>query len=119
MADDARRGHGRTATDGVPVGRRVRLPRGAEEPISVFINGIEQERGVEYEIAGGEVVFAEPIVKEGKLSGMRWLVMLIGLFGNYAKNETVDLTYRIAGRIQHASDVPVIPDPPSPGTDQG
>ena len=113
MADDSRRGHGRTDTGGVPVGRRVRLPRGAEEPIVVHINGVEQERGVDYTIADGEVAFAEPIIKEGKLSGMRWLVMLIGLFGNYAKNETVDLSYRIAGRTQLASDVPVLPDPPA------
>lgn len=116
MAGDIRRGHGHTDSEGVAVGRRVRLPRGAEEPISVFINGIEQQRGVDYKILDGEVVFAEPIIKEGKLSGMRWLVMLIGLFGNYAKNETVDLTYRIAGRTHHAPDVPVIPDPPA---DQG
>ena len=113
MADPSRRGHGRATTEGVPVGRRVRLPRGAEEPIVVFINGVEQQRGVEYEIAGGEVVFTEPIIKEGRLSGMRWLVMLIGLFGNYAKNETVDLSYRIAGATHLASDVPVLPDEPA------
>lgn len=113
MVDPSRRGHGRATTEGVPVGSRVRLPRGAEEPIAVFINGVEQERVADYEIAEGEVVFTEPIVKEGKLSGMRWLVMLIGLFGNYAKNETVDLSYRIAGSTHLASDVPVLPDPPA------
>ena len=113
MVDDSRRGHGRTATGGVAVGRRVRLPRGAEEPIIVYINGVEQERGVDYDLGGGEVVFSEPIIKEGKLSGMRWLVMLIGLFGNYAKNETVDLSYRIAGSTQLASNVAVLPDPPA------
>lgn len=113
MAEDSRRGHGRTDVEGVPVGHRVRLPRGAEEPIIVYINGVEQERGTDYELVGGWVVFDEPIIKEGKLSGMRWLVMLIGLFGNYAKNETVDLSYRIAGSTQLASDVPVLPDPPA------
>jgi hypothetical protein len=117
MVDDSRRGHGRTDSEGVPVGRRVRLPRGAEEPVEVFINGVRQERGVDYTIADGEVVFAEPIVKEGKLSGLRWLVMLIGLFGSYGKHETVDLEYRIAGQTQLASDVPVLPDPPA--EDQG
>ena len=112
MAGASGRGHGRTDSEGVPVGRRVKLPRGAEEPIAVFINGVEQERGVDYSIGGGEVVFNEPIVKEGKLSGMRWLVMLIGLFGSYGKHETVDLEYRIDGRAQLASDVPVLPDAP-------
>ena len=113
MTDPSRRGHGRATTEGVPVGRRVRLPRGAEEPIVVFINGVEQERGVDYEVVEDEIVFTEPIIKEGKLSGMRWLVMLIGLFGNYAKNETVDLQYRIAGNTHLASDLPVLPDPPA------
>lgn len=116
MVDDQRRGHGRTDGDGVPVGRRVRLPRGAEEPIGVFINGVEQERGTDYSIAGNEVVFSEPIIKEGKLGGMRWLVMMIGLFGTYRKHETVDLEYRIAGKTHLASDVAVLPDAPG---DQG
>ena len=58
------RGHGKEAHGGVPVGRRVRVPRGAGEPIEVFINGMEQERGSDYTLHEGEIVFREPILKE-------------------------------------------------------
>lgn len=110
MAQASKRGHASTDKEGVEVGTRVPLPRGAVEPIRVYINGIEQQRGSDYRITGGEVVFNEPIVKEGKLSGWRWLVMAVGLFGSYRKNETVDVSYVIDGRTQHATDLPVSGD---------
>ena len=91
-------------------GRRVRLPRGAERPIRVYINGVEQVEGEHFEIRGGEVVFAAPIVKE-KVGAGRWMAMYLGLFGTYRKNETVDVEYRLGGSTKLASDVPIIPDP--------
>ena len=73
-------------------GRRVRLPRGAGEPIRVHINGVEQKRGVDYEIRGGEIAFPRPIIKETVTPG-RWMAMYLGLFGTYRKHETVDVEY--------------------------
>jgi hypothetical protein len=96
--------------EGVEVGRRLRLPRGAEPPIRVYVNGIEQRPDADYKLSGGEVVFARPIVKEGKVSGFRWLAMLLGLFGTYRKHETVDVEYRLRGQVKLASDVEILPD---------
>lgn len=95
---------------GVPVGSRVRLPGGAERPIRVFINGIEQQEGRDYAIRGREVVFSEPIYKEGSLGLIRWLAMWIGLFGTYRRNETVDLHLRLKGRTVALTDVEILPD---------
>lgn len=111
MGAEGKRGHGRIHDEGVAVGRRVRLPRGAERPIVVYINGVEQTEGEDYALDGGEIRFAEPIVKEGKLGGLRWLSMYMGLFGSYRKNETVDISYKLGGTTHHASDLEVIPDP--------
>jgi hypothetical protein len=97
-------------TEGVEVGRRVRLPRGAEAPIRVYVNGIEQTEGTDYRVQSGEVVFERPIVKEGKVGGLRWLAMLLGLFGTYRQHETVDLEYRLGGQVKLASDVKIRPD---------
>ena len=94
----------------VAVGRRVRLPNGAEPPISVYINGVEQLADEAYEIQGREVVFARPILKEAKLGKLRWLSMLIGLVGSYRKHETVDLSFQCGEATQLSSDVDVIPD---------
>jgi hypothetical protein len=100
---------GRTE-EGVEVGRRVRLPRGAEPPYAVFVNGVRKEEGTDFRVEGREIVFARPIVKEGKVSGVRWMAMLLGLFGTYRKHEVVDVEYRRAGKVTLASDLEVIPD---------
>jgi hypothetical protein len=90
-------------------GRRARLPRGAQEPIRVHVNGVEQARGVDYELRGGEVVFSRPIVKETVTPG-RWMAMYLGLFGTYRKHETVDVEYQLGGQAKLAADVEIIPD---------
>jgi hypothetical protein len=89
-------------------GRRVRLPRGAQPPVVVYVNGVQQVEGEDYLVRAGEVVFSRPIVKE-RVGGMRWLAMLLGLFGTYRKHETVDVEYRLGGQVKLASDVELLP----------
>jgi hypothetical protein len=91
------------------VGRRVRLPRGAEPPIRVYINGVEQAQGTDYELRADEIVFKRQIIKE-KVGVGRWMAMYLGLFGTYRKHETIDVEYRLRGKVQLASDVEVLPD---------
>jgi hypothetical protein len=88
-------------------GRRARLPRGAQEPIRVHINGVEQPRGEVWDVRHGEVVFTRPIVKE-RISKGRWMAMYLGLFGSYRKNETVDVEYSLGGKPKLASDVEIL-----------
>lgn len=89
-------------------GERVKLPRGAEPPFTVFINGVRQSEGEDYEVEGGEIVFDPPIVKE-KIGTSRWLAMYLGLWGTYRKNETVDLEFSRDGKVELISDLPVVP----------
>lgn len=95
---------------GEEVGRRVRLPNGAEPPIRVYVNGVEQARGKDYDIRGGEVVFRRSIVKEGKVGGARWAAMYLGLFGTYRKHETIDIEYHLGGQVKLLSDAAVVGD---------
>lgn len=90
-------------------GRRIKLPAGAEAPYAVFINGVEQREGGDYEVRGEEIVFSRPIVKE-KVGTGRWLAMYLGFFGTYRKNETIDLQFMRDGRPELVSDVTVEPD---------
>ena len=90
-------------------GRRIRLPQGAEPPFTVFINGVEQEEGSNYDVRAGEIVFRRPIVKE-KVGTGRWMAMYLGLWGTYRKNETVDVQFKRGGRIELASDLEIHPD---------
>jgi hypothetical protein len=90
-------------------GRRMKLPPGAEAPYTVFVNGVEQREGVDYDVRAGEIVFRRQIVKE-KVGTGRWLAMYLGLFGTYRKNETVDLQFSRDGKVTLISDLPVQPD---------
>jgi hypothetical protein len=92
--------------ESVEIGRRVRLPSGAERPIQVFINGREQKEGPDYSIHGREIVFSRPLVKE-RLGRGRWLAMALGLFGSYGENETVDVHFRHGGKTRVVSDAEV------------
>ena len=96
-------------SESVEAGRRIRLPNGAERPISVFVNGQEQSEGADYTVHGREIVFTRPLMKE-KVSGGRWLAMTLGLFGSYAKNETVDVHFRRGGKVQVISDAEILAD---------
>jgi hypothetical protein len=89
-------------------GRKVKLPRDAEGPYSVFVNGVQQREGEDFEVRGGEIVFKRQIVKE-KVSKGRWLAMYLGAFGTYRKNETVDVQLKRDGRLELLSDVAVEP----------
>jgi hypothetical protein len=113
MAEGSPRGHGKAAHGGKPVGRRVKLPRGAARPIVVYINGQIQKEGLDYTLHEGHVVFAEPILKEdlSELPFLRKIVLGLGLVGSYQRNETVDVEYSLGGKREFASDLPVIPEP--------
>ncbi len=89
-------------------GNRVKLPARAEPPFVVFINGVEQVEGEDYNIGAGEIVFARPIVKE-KVGAGRWLAMYLGLFGTYRKNETIDLQFTRDGKTTLVDDLSVKP----------
>ena len=95
-------------SESVEAGRRVRLPKGAERPIQVFVNGMQQTEGADYSIRGREIVFSRPLVKE-KVSRGRWIAMALGLFGSYGENETVDVHVRRAGKVQVVSNAKILP----------
>jgi hypothetical protein len=90
-------------------GRRVKLPAGAEGPYAVFVNGIEQREGTDYEVRAREIAFNRQIVKE-KVGKGRWLAMYLGAFGTYRKNETIDVQFKRDGKLELLSDVAVEPD---------
>ena len=87
-------------------GRRVRLPADARPPFAVYVNGVEQSEGRDYEVGEGEVVFSREIVKE-KVGTGRWLAMYLGLFGTYRKDETIDLQFERGGKTELVSDLAV------------
>jgi hypothetical protein len=87
---------------------RVPLPRGAERPFRVFVNGVPQEEGKDYEVRRGELLFEKPLEKE-RIGVGRWTAIFLGLWGSYGKNDSVDVQYRLGDREAVATGLEIIP----------
>jgi hypothetical protein len=81
---------------------RVPLPHGARPPYRVFVNGVPQQEGSDYQLVGRELHFTKPLQKE-KLGLGRWTAMFFGLFGSYEKNDSVDVQYTVGDRTTVAT----------------
>ena len=73
---------------------RVPLPDGAQPPFRVFVNGVAQQPGQDYEVVANQLVFDRPLEKE-RLSKGKWAAIFFGLWGYYGKNDSVDVHYRV------------------------
>jgi len=85
---------------------RVRLPSGVREPFDVYVNGVKQQPGTDFERRGATLLFDRPLAKEGKLGFWRWFMGAWGI-GTYRKDDQVDVAYEVAGRpvVAHALDI--------------
>ena len=89
----------------------MRLPPGVRPPFEVYVNGIRQDPGADYQIHEGALVFDRPLIKEGKVAWWRWLIGAFGV-GTYRRNDQVDVRYELDGRplVAHALDIEAPPD---------
>ena len=87
---------------------RVQLPPGVRAPFEVFVNGVRQEPGTDYELREGTLLFKRELVQEGKLGFWRWFLGAWGI-GTYRRNDTIDVRYEIDGRPQVAHGLTVEP----------
>ena len=87
----------------------VPLPPGVWEPLDVYVNGVLQERGTDYDVEGTTLRFRRPLAQEGRLGFLRWASMFLGVAGTYRKHDTVDVVYERGGRRLVASGLPVVP----------
>ena len=86
---------------------RVPLPKGVREPYQVFVNGVRQHEGTDYEVRRGVLVFARSLEKEGKLGFGRWFLGAWGV-GTYRTDDSVDVTWSApdgSPRVAHRLDI--------------
>lgn len=93
---------------------RVALPPAVAAPLEVYVNGVRQERGRDFEVRGRELVFNRALAQEGRLGFVRWLSIFLGLAGTYRKHDSVDVVYEIGGKRLVAAGLP--PLSAAPGT---
>jgi len=72
---------------------RVQLPPGVGDRYEVYVNGVRQQPGHDFDRLGDTLVFRRTLAREGRLGPIRWLSMLLGIAGTYRKHESVDVVY--------------------------
>ena len=84
----------------------VRLPPGVRTPFTVYVNGVRQEAGRDYEVSGDALLFDRPLVKEGRLGFWKWFWGAFGI-GHYGRNDEVDVAWTVDGapRVAHALEI--------------
>ena len=83
-------------------------------PYEVFVNGVPQVEGTDYEAVGPSLMFGRSLAREGRLGFWRWLSMLLGVAGTYRKHDSIDVVFSAGGR-RHV--VGLAPSEPGPGLD--
>ena len=92
-------------------GTLVRLPRGVRPPFEVYVNGVPQVEGRDYEVRGRTLRFDRALVQEGRLGFWRWAIGAIGI-GTYRPDHSVDVRYETPdGRPMVAERLPLEPTP--------
>ena len=87
----------------------MRLPADVTRPFDVYVNGVAQEEGRDFEVEGRTLVFGRELRSEGKLGFWRWLSMWVGVAGTYRQNDSVDVAYRLGGKPVVAAKLPLEP----------
>jgi hypothetical protein len=81
-----------------PSQSRVELPPDVGDAYEVYVNGVLQRPGRDFDRIGGTLVFRRSLAQEGRLAWWRWLSMLLGVAGTYRRHESVDVVYEAGGR---------------------
>jgi hypothetical protein len=90
----------------MPEHSRVTIPPEVTEPYQVFLNGVPQQPGRDFQVAARALVFERPLAREGRLGFWRWLSLFLGVAGTYRQNDSVDIVYQSGGRRTVASGLP-------------
>jgi hypothetical protein len=91
---------------------QVELPDGFTGSFQVFVNGVEQRAGSDFDRIGQTLVFHRELAPEGRLGFWRWLSLFLGVAGTYRRNDTVDIVYTDGGSRRVLSLVPHAPHDP-------
>jgi hypothetical protein len=85
---------------------RVKLPPDVRSPFTVYVNGVQQRLGPDYEVRDGALYFRRQLIKEGKLGFWKWFLGAWGI-GQYGRNDEVDVAWSIDGapRVAHALEI--------------
>jgi hypothetical protein len=67
-------------------------------PYEVFVNGVAQAEGTDYQVIGSSLLFERTFAPERRLTPWRWLLLFLGVWSSYRHSDTIDVVYTVDGR---------------------
>ncbi len=86
----------------------VQLPTAVREPYEVFVNGVPQREGHDFQVKGRTLMFDRELRKD-HISKRRWFLGAWGV-GTYKQDDSIDVRYEAADgspRVAEALDIDV------------
>ncbi len=80
-----------------------------QRPFDVYVNGVLQVEGEDYDLIGSTIVFERQFAREGKLGWWRWALLFLGIAGTYRQHDSIDVAYTVNGRQAVSSLQPITP----------
>ena len=93
-------------------GSRVQLPHTVHQPFDVFVSGVPQTEGEDYEVVGAELRFNRELARD-KVGFWRWTLMFFSIAGTYG-GQTVDVRYSQGGQTNVATGLEILPPKTAP-----
>ncbi len=87
----------------------VKLPPEVRAPFEVYVNGVHQHPGTDYDVLDRALVFERELRKEGKLGFWRWFGGAFGV-GTYRQNDSVDVRWEFEGQPRLAEGLDIEPE---------
>ena len=87
-------------------GSQVDLPDTVGDAFEVYVNGVPQHLGKDFDRVGRALVFRRELSQEGRLGFWRWLSIVLGVAGTYRRHDNVDVVYTVNGQREVATLVP-------------
>src|SRR3954451_14002034 len=82
----------------VPQRTRIELPAHVPPVFEVYVGGVRQVPGRDFQVEGRSLVFDRPVDQEVWLGVWRWASMWLGTAATYRRHETADVAYVADGR---------------------
>ncbi|MDX6551916.1 MAG: hypothetical protein QOH74_404 [Gaiellales bacterium] len=97
-------------------GSRVSLPPDAGRRFQVFVNGVPKQEGVDFEVRGSYLVFADELVPPRRMTLGTYARLMF--WGRYKTEHSVDLVYRRGDGQAVANGLEILPPEGSPSASQ-
>jgi hypothetical protein len=88
-------------------GSRVPLPANAERPFQVFVNGVPKQEGVDFEVRGADLVFADELIPPRPMTAKTYARLMF--WGRYKPEHSVDLVFHRGGTRAIANGLAILP----------